>query len=653
MPTSIPVPLALGRFSRLPQRTNEVWQGGLVRMPTWFAHPTDPDGAPYRPTGAAWVSLRTGLVHLDLPSEGQAANAEFALAALIEFGLKLAKQLDGRPARLEVRDRSLREALAAALANLSTSVVVVDHLPAVREVLDRFEADSNEGVRIPGLLEDPNIGPERLRAFAEAAAVFYEARVWQQLANEDLIVVEADSAPKNMRHVSVLGQNGQEFGVAFFDSRRAFDRVVHATGRATPNRAHGVTFGPIDELPFADVDAWEDHALPVAGPRAYPLAIDLHRDGRVRRPDGRELTYIEALLRALAVTTEDELDSGRWTKRVRAFDDEVTLTLSLPLLLEAEHGAATAASHPAAMPGVAERSAARIARFLENGSFETLDEVNAALQRARQEGLLDADADAGGAGDALTPLERAQEIVYDAMESAGRLRVKRARAALEVSADCADAWVILAEEAPDATTALERYEQAVAAGVRAIGPDGFEAMAGGFWGHLETRPYMRARLGLARTLEAVGRGADAVEHYRAMLGLNPGDNQGVRYMLVVALLAQRRDDEAGALLDEHADDATALLAYARVLWSFRTSGDSAASRAALDAAVHVNAHALTYLLDPEKAPLERSPYISFGGRDEGAYVAEELGDLFETTPGALEWLHAARPRPGARTRKRR
>jgi hypothetical protein len=213
-----------------------------------------------------------------------------------------------------------------------------------------------------------------------------------------------------------------------------------------------------------------------------------------------------------------------------------------------------------------------------------------------------------------------------------------------VSADCADAWVILAEEAPDAPTALERYEQAVAGGVRAIGPDGFEQMAGEFWGHLETRPYMRARLGLARTLEAVGRGADAVEHYREMLRLNPGDNQGVRYMLVVALLAQHRDDEAGALLDEHADEATALLAYARVLWSFRTGGASAASRAALDAAVRINAHALTYLLDPEKAPVERSPYISFGGRDGGAYVEEELGDLFETTPGALEWLLAEQPR---------
>jgi hypothetical protein len=70
-------------------------------------------------------------------------------------------------------------------------------------------------------------------------------------------------------------------------------------------------------LPFADADAWSDHALPIAGARAYPLAADLGRDGSVRRPDARELTSAEALLRALAETTEDELDTGRWEKRVQ------------------------------------------------------------------------------------------------------------------------------------------------------------------------------------------------------------------------------------------------------------------------------------------------------------------------------------------------
>jgi hypothetical protein len=52
-----------------PQRAAEIWQGGIVRLPAWIDNKEDPAGPPYRPAGALWVSLRTGLVHMGLPSE--------------------------------------------------------------------------------------------------------------------------------------------------------------------------------------------------------------------------------------------------------------------------------------------------------------------------------------------------------------------------------------------------------------------------------------------------------------------------------------------------------------------------------------------------------------------------------------------------------
>ena len=161
MPLTVPIPLALGRFARLPQRTHEVWQGGLVRLPMWIDHPTDPTGPPYRPTGAVWVSLRTGLMHLAIPPEGSPASAEFALGALIEFGMKWAKELAGRPSHIEVRDSGLRDALAASLDSLSTRVVLVDDLPAVREVIANLEASTSGSERIPGLLDVPGVTLER------------------------------------------------------------------------------------------------------------------------------------------------------------------------------------------------------------------------------------------------------------------------------------------------------------------------------------------------------------------------------------------------------------------------------------------------------------------------------------------------------------
>jgi tetratricopeptide (TPR) repeat protein len=644
MSLAISTPLALGRFKRLPQRAGEVWQGGIVRFPMWVGNQTDPDGPPFRPTGVLWTSLRTGLVHLDL-AKGEEATPELALAAFLEFGLKWAKGLEGRPARVEVRDAGLRDALAAPLATLDTGVVLVEDLPAVRDVLHNLEAQAT-GERLPGLLESPGVSVDRLRAFANAAAAFYVSRPWDHLTNEDLLVVESGTAPRNMRHVCVLGQGGQQFGLAFFDSRRAFERLLEAAdGGRTAARAHGVTFGAIDELPFADVDAWQDHALPVAGPHAYPLPADMKRNGVMRRPDARGLTHAEALLRALANTTEDELDAGTWQKRVHTFDGPVDLTLSLPFLLDAEAGRATTRVAATAMPRVAERASVRIGRLLEGKSFESLEDVNAELARLNQEG----DRVELPARE-LTPLERAQELAYDAMEAHGRLRIKRARQALALSADCADAWVLLAEEASTPDTAIERYERAVLAGAAAIGADRFAALRGEFWGHLETRPYMRARLGLAQALRDLGRDDEAVAHYRAMLGLNPGDNQGVRYLLLATLLQRGMNDEAGVVLSEHEDDLQALWPYGRLLWQFRVGGDSARTREAFDAAIRANPFVVRYLLDPDSIPFTRPPHFALRSREEAAYVAETLADAFAATDGALAWLAAQAPHPPSHTR---
>lgn len=153
---------------------------------------------------------------------------------------------------------------------------------------------------------------------------------------------------------------------------------------------------------------------------------------------------------------------------------------------------------------------------------------------------------------------RAQQMMYDAWETPDRgRRVALARKALEMWPDCADAWELLAEDATATPEdALNFYEQGVQAGERALGKRAFKDDAGHFWGILETRPYMRAHAGLASMLESLGRPAEAIEHYRDLLRLNPNDNQGIRYSLLRAFIAAGRDDEAAKLLKRF-DDAMA------------------------------------------------------------------------------------------------
>ena len=184
----------------------------------------------------------------------------------------------------------------------------------------------------------------------------------------------------------------------------------------------------------------------------------------------------------------------------------------------------------------------------------------------------------------------------------GAEQVRLARKALEISPDCADAYVLLAEHAQTAEEARKLYEQGVAAGERALGKQAFEEYAGHFWGILETRPYMRAREGLAQCLWEAGRREEAAEHYQEMLRLNPNDNQGVRYSLATLLLDMDRDEDLRRLLAEYEDDASAEWAYTRALLAFREGGESAQANKLLTQAMKVNKHVPAYLLGHKQLP---------------------------------------------------
>jgi tetratricopeptide (TPR) repeat protein len=272
-------------------------------------------------------------------------------------------------------------------------------------------------------------------------------------------------------------------------------------------------------------------------------------------------------------------------------------------------------------------------------SFESLDEANQALEAAQSDGIFSADAPADfGPGRPLTSLEEAQELAYDAHDTAGRRRVMLARKALALSQDCADAWSLLGDAAATPEEALEQYSRAVEAGARALGDDGLARAAGRFWGDLRTRPYMRARAALAGELVTLERIDEAVEHYRALLELNPNDNQGIRQILLPLFLRWHRDADARDLMARYPDDPSSEFAYGLALLRFRESGDSSTARAALRVALATNRYVAAFLLDPDAAPWLQDIFVTLGGADEAVGVAGAYLAAFDDTPGALDWL---------------
>jgi tetratricopeptide (TPR) repeat protein len=246
----------------------------------------------------------------------------------------------------------------------------------------------------------------------------------------------------------------------------------------------------------------------------------------------------------------------------------------------------------------------------------------------------------GRTGDAATA--RAQDIMYDAWaESNPRKRVALAHKALDISPLCADAYVLLAENAAGSVEqAIDYFALGIKAGELAIGPQGFKKYAGHFWGFLETRPYMRARSGLAHSLLKRGDVDAAVGHFREMLTLNPNDNQGIRYSLAGCLL--RRDDLAPLhkLLADYAEESTFWL-YTRTLVTFLAGGpnDPAAIALARDA-WSANEH-VPGILAGSKPPVVPGDYITVGGPDEATYYVTECGVAWQRTPGAVAWLTGA------------
>jgi len=623
------------QLKRTPQRPESVWQGGLFRTYSWI---TGEGPKPFRPWVALWVSAtdhKIGPPSLFRPEEYDSARAVDSLLQFIrdpDFG-------GYRPGRIEVCDPALAEHLRTFLYEAGIDVVCKDSLPLVDGILTDMAETALGHPLPPGVLSGKGVTIERVSRFADAAKVFYLAAPWNHLTDEDLIHIESPKPPPGLRYTTVLGAGGSAFGLGFFGSANECWSMRRAADPAQwlANRKRGVwsvTFGDITELPFDDVDLWEEHHLAVADETGYPYAVCYNRRKDVTRPDARTLAFLEGLLLALARSTEEQMDAGRWSVMVETADGPAEFTLTLPDILDPPNHKEL--MDRGFMPDrrAFEQMHAQMQRFLADKEFSTIEEVNAALAQEFMGEIPDP-----GRFPPRDALEQAQNLCYEAFGSIGRRRVQLARQALAICPDCADAYVLLAEHTSEAGKAAELYAQGVAAGERALGQERFERDAGDFWHIIDTRPYMRARFGLAQCLEHLGRTDEAVDHYRALLELNPSDNQGVRDLYIPLLLRLGRDAEAAQFMRDFGDEPTANWMYARALLAYRLSGDSAAARAELKRALKTNPHVARYLLAGEEPDVMPDSY-SLGSHEEALICADTLQAAFENTPGALDWLGA-------------
>lgn len=214
-----------------------------------------------------------------------------------------------------------------------------------------------------------------------------------------------------------------------------------------------------------------------------------------------------------------------------------------------------------------------------------------------------------------------------------------ARKALGISPLCADAFNLLAEEVKSPSESRDLYARALEAAELALGPEAFQGYAGQFWGFLETRPYMRAKAGLANALRRLGDDEMAIHHYREMLTLNPDDNQGIRYLLAACLLKHNDHAALRDLLATYPDEASTCWLYTQALLLFRErGGDDTEAITTAEAAWSENQHVPAILAGTKPPVFADDGSFTVGGPDEATFYFTEFGLAWHSTPGAGPWL---------------
>lgn len=241
-----------------------------------------------------------------------------------------------------------------------------------------------------------------------------------------------------------------------------------------------------------------------------------------------------------------------------------------------------------------------------------------------------------------------QECYYEAMEARSEIEAYRLLSrALELDPGNTDAWLLMLSYDPpqSADEEIGTLRKIVAGAEERLGPNAFKDYAGHFWGFHETRPYMRARAALADALHRAGRVESSATEWEAMLELNPGDNQGLRYRLLACHLALGKLGDAKKLFDCYPDEFefNTVFAWSKVLERFLAEKPDEALKA-LGVAQKQNPSAKAYVLGHRKLPKNPPDSYAPGSKEEAMCFAADLQSAWNAHPAAKKWLASLNPK---------
>jgi hypothetical protein len=205
-----------------------------------------------------------------------------------------------------------------------------------------------------------------------------------------------------------------------------------------------------------------------------------------------------------------------------------------------------------------------------------------------------------------------------------------ARAALAVSDECVEAWLLLADFAIGPAEARGFVRRAVEVATHVLGEAGLREGRGRLGATADGVAYLHALAALARRQVGEDRAAQAIQTLSGLLAMDPADPVQVRGDLLLLLLSEARDEEAEELVAAYPEEASADWMYGRALTKRRRALDDdalARASAALDRAIARFPDAGRALAAAEgETPLGTPP------------ADPVVRGAWDATEGALAWL---------------
>jgi len=502
------------------------------------------------------------------------------------------------------------------------------------EAIALFEGLIEESApNFPGLFSVEGLTPQQAEQLFADAENLFNAAPWKTLSDHQPIALHI-TPPGRQVYVQLMGQAGIQTGINLFwdwDALlRILEEAIDPIEQIPAEGLHSFSFETSNMLPASDLDAIEKYSLPVAAADAYPLPLIYAKDF-VRRPTLEELALFHAVLQAVP----------QFVRALHKYQNGDLIPHEASLQLETIAGSRSVhLLYPAGeIPGdleSEENDHEKLEIFDPGEEYgdDLFDDFRLLEAETASRSLSEFNADPS--------LRDAQQLVYKAWTVNDSVqRQLLAHQALEISTDCADAYILLAEEeSVTIEEAHQYYRRGLEAAERNLGSDYAREFAGMFWEKFRTRPLLRALEGLANTLVELEKQPESLAYFQKMIELDPDDHLGARYGYLHTLIELQKYPEAHRLIHSFSNELSAYWSYTHALISFILNGQTVKADNSLRWALQQNPYVPAYLFGEKPFPETFPNSYGAGDENEAIYYGSEYFSTWWQTKGAIDWIKA-------------